>query len=151
MLFRSVENSKEWIENLGVGKPYEESIDTRLEDFILATIYEKLNEQDKANEYYLKISAQTRVRRFSSSELLNALTLRKLNRKQEADKIAENWLARNPDNKIAQWCTAIYNGDEAKASGLITERYSVEESTPWEAVSNDYNFNIIAELFKAIK
>ena len=147
---RSVENSKEWIENLGVGKPYEESLDTRLEDFILATIYEKLNEQTKAKEYYQKISVQTRIRRFNSSELLTALTLRKLNREQEANDIAKNWLAKNPDNKIAQWCTAIYNGDESIASGLISERYSVEESTPWEAVSNDYNFNIIVELFKSM-
>ena len=82
---RSIENSKDWIENLGVGKPYEENIDTRLEDFMQAIAYEKLNEPEKAASLYRK-------GRFSSSELLTAMSLRKTSRTKEADTLAESWL-----------------------------------------------------------
>lgn len=147
---QSVENSKDWIENLGVGKPYEENIDTRLEDFMQAIAYEKLNEPEKAASLYRKVTDNNRKGRFSSSELLTAMSLRKTGRTEEADTLAESWLKENPDNKIAQWCTAVYNGDGAKAAGLLSERHTVEESTPWEAVSYDYIFTIIADLFKSI-
>src|SRR5690606_5074684 len=40
----SLQKSKEWPENLGVGKPYDENIDLRLENYLEALIYEKMNQ-----------------------------------------------------------------------------------------------------------
>ncbi|WP_289005121.1 DUF5107 domain-containing protein [uncultured Parabacteroides sp.] len=75
---------------------------------------------------------------------------RKTGNEQKADILANSWLKDNPDHKIAQWCTTIYKGDKNKATSLFSERYTIEESTPWEAVSYDRIFTIIADLFKSI-
>ena len=41
--------AREWPERLGVGKPYQEDIDERLEQFLLYQCYTKLQEKTKAN------------------------------------------------------------------------------------------------------
>jgi len=43
--------AREWRENLGAGKPYDEDIDCRAEDFLSALCCDKLNNPSKAAEY----------------------------------------------------------------------------------------------------
>ena len=44
-----IEQSKEWPEHLGSGKPYDADIDTRLEDWMSYLSYQHTNNQAKAN------------------------------------------------------------------------------------------------------
>ncbi|WP_455638148.1 DUF5107 domain-containing protein [Parabacteroides sp.] len=148
---RSVEESKVWIENLGVGKPYEENIDTRLEDFILALIYEKLNDSTTAKSYYQKVIGQRKQQKFNSNDLLTALSLRQTGYRTEADNLAKNWLSDQPNSKIALWCTTVYNGEIVNISNFISDKYAPNESTPWESIKTDYNVTIISDLFQSIK
>jgi hypothetical protein len=53
-----VEQSKQWPENLGVGKPYNEDIDLRAEDYLTARCYEKLNNKAQSTIYYNKVKQQ---------------------------------------------------------------------------------------------
>src|SRR5262249_3864593 len=52
--------SKQWPENLGAGKPYQEGVDDRLADWLEALCYEKLNKQDESR------SALNRIVSFKS-------------------------------------------------------------------------------------
>ena len=48
-----VENSRNWPENLGAGKPYDP--DTRFQDYISAYCYAKLGKNELADNYYDRI------------------------------------------------------------------------------------------------
>lgn len=142
---QSVEDSKVWIENLGVGKPYEENIDNRLEDYITAVIYERQNKPDDAKVFYQKIADKyVAGGNAISNELLIAIALQKLGKNTDADRLVTGWLKSQPESKIAQWAIAVFNGDNAKAVDLLQERYTVEDTTPWERASGDFNFNMVS-------
>ena len=149
----AVEKSGLWIENLGVGKPYDNDIDDRLENYILACICEKQGNKPEANIYLEKIISRYTLKirsTFNSNDYITALALRETGNAKEADYLMNNWMGKQSDSKIFQWCNAMYNNEEQKADKLFSERYTIKESTPWEAVSNDYNFNVIVELLKVI-
>ncbi|MDR2917887.1 MAG: DUF5107 domain-containing protein [Tannerella sp.] len=149
----SIEDSKVWIENLGVGKPYEENIDNYLEDYLMAVIYEKQNKQAEATAYYQKIVDKEKGaagRNSLSNELLTAIALQQLGKKDEADRLAAGWLKNQPDNKIAQWATAVFEGDNRKATTLLQEQYTVEDTTPWEQISGDFNFNLVSGILNRL-
>ncbi|KAF5043252.1 hypothetical protein DSECCO2_504140 [anaerobic digester metagenome] len=149
---RSVEDSKKWIENLGVGKPYDADIDERLEDFLMAIILEKQGKEAEAASYYRKITEKGIFGRKSvSNELLVAIAMKKLGNMQQADLVADKWLANQSDSKIGQWATAIYKGNTQLATSLLTERYTVEDTRPWEQATGDANFNLISEILQIIK
>ncbi len=145
-VLKSVESSREWPENLGVGKPYDNMIDSRLEDFLQAKAYTGQNNQQKATELLESVAAY-KTTRFSSGNLLNVLAMRELGRKQEADQIVASWATSYPDNRIAQWCSAIYNNQKEKASGILQERNDPQDTTPWESSFRDSNFDLIIRLF----
>lgn len=46
---KNIENAQLWLENLGVGKPYQEDIDERLENYLMAICYERLGNKNKAD------------------------------------------------------------------------------------------------------
>ena len=149
---RSVEDSKIWIENLGVGKPYATDIDERLEDFLMAIILEKQGKELEAASYYSKIAEKGVFGRKSvSNELIVAIAMRKLGNIQEADLIANKWLVSESESKIGQWATAIYNGNSKQAMSLLTERYTVEDTTPWEQTTGDVSFSLISGILQTIQ
>lgn len=146
----SLEKSKIWIENLGVGKPFDSDIDSRLEDFIDAYIYEKQGLNDKAVSLYKKVADNSRNKEnvFNSNTFLAIKALQKLGKQSEAEEMMGYWAKKHPESKIIQWCCAIYKEDRDKAEKLIQERNNIKESTPWENVRNDYNFNVIVAFFQ---
>jgi hypothetical protein len=46
-----IDKAREWPENLGAGKPYDEDIDSRAEDCLAAFCYHKLNDSVKASPF----------------------------------------------------------------------------------------------------
>jgi hypothetical protein len=52
---KCVDDSEIWSESLGVGKPYDDMIDMRLENYLRAEAYEGLNDEVKAQEYRNKV------------------------------------------------------------------------------------------------
>lgn len=62
-----IEEAKEWPENLGVGKPYEDMIDTDLEDWMTAIVYRRSGNPGKATEFLSKVKDKTLLESFETA------------------------------------------------------------------------------------
>jgi Tfp pilus assembly protein PilF len=115
---KMIEKSKEWPENLGVGKPY--VVDVRIQDYLNIFCLEKLN---RANEgEVLRKSIIDYTNEHSSPSFNNILALKLLKEKGEKDaanaliqKIDKSGMSAGP---VHQWVIAAYNNDQAKISDL---------------------------------
>lgn len=147
-VMRSVEASKAWPENLGVGKPYDNMIDSRLEDYLEAQAAFGQGDPQKASALLSAVAGYKPARSyFGSGNLLSALALRESGNQQEADRMVASWTTDFPENRIAQWCAAIYHGETEKAAGMLRSRDDQADTTPWESSFRDSNFDLIVRLF----
>lgn len=147
-VLKNVETSKEWPENLGVGKPYDSMIDSRLEDYMEAQAYVGLGDKQKAEALLSSVAGYQSARsHFGSGNLLSALALRESGKQAEADRMVASWVTGFPENRIAQWCAAVYNGEKEKAAGMLKSRNDQADTTPWETSFRDANFDLIVRLF----
>ena len=145
---KSVETSKDWPENLGVGKPYDNMIDNRLEDYLEAKAAAGQGDSRKTSALLAAVADYTISRsHFESGNLLSALALRESGKVQEADHMVAAWSTDFPENRVVQWCTAIYRGEKEKAVGMLQSRNDQTNTTPWEASFRDSNFDLIVRLF----
>ena len=145
---KSVVTSKEWPENLGVGKPYDNMIDNRLEDYLEAKAAAGQGDSRKTSALLAAVADYTISRsHFESGNLLSALALRESGKVQEADHMVAAWSTDFPENRVVQWCTAIYRGEKEKAVGMLQSRNDQTNTTPWEASFRDSNFDLIVRLF----
>lgn len=145
---KSVETSKEWPENLGVGKPYDNMIDNRLEDYLEAKAAAGQGDSRKTSALLAAVADYTISRsHFESGNLLSALALRESGKVQEADHMVAAWSTDFPENRVVQWCTAIYRGEKEKAVGMLQSRNDQTNTTPWEASFRDSNSDLIVRLF----
>ena len=143
---RCIESSKDWIENLGVGKPYDSEIDYRLEDYLEAQALPKSN--PKRTQLLEKVAtSKTSKQHFQSAYLLAAMAMKELGQ-AESDQLVDQWTSSFPDNPMAQWCVAVYKGEKEKAARLLDTRTEVNASTPWENVYIDHNFDLLVKLFE---
>lgn len=111
----SISKAKQWPENLGAGKPYDEDIDLRAEHYLEALTYDKTREKEKAKEKYQAIiTSKTSGRRNQITSLITALAYKKTNRYEEGEKLLAAWKEKQPDNKMAQWAYATYIGESPK-------------------------------------
>lgn len=145
---RYIDASKEWPENLGVGKPYEELIDSRLENYLTAKACAGLGEKQKADALLHSVAAyKTMPSRFGSGDLLVALALRESGNEQEANRLVSSWQTNHPSNRIAQWCASVYKGEKEEARKLLSTRTEDSDTAPWEASTRDSNFDLLVRLF----
>lgn len=145
---KSVEDSKKWPENLGVGKPYDNMIDNRLENYLEAKVAKKQGDRQKELEI-LSLVANYKFSReyFESGNLLSALALQELGKVSEADDMVKIWSIRFPNDQKVQWCTAIYHKEYDKAIECLKSRKEQIDSTPWENSFYDSNFDLLVRLF----
>jgi hypothetical protein len=110
-----IAGAKLWPVNLGVGKPYDEDIDERLEDWLNYLCYTNLGDSTTANLSLEKIIAftpkvdNTVMNFLSANQLVSAWAIEK----KFTAKKAEEWLKRQaglyPQNKIMQWSWLVYS------------------------------------------
>ena len=147
-VMKSVGASKEWPENLGVGKPYDNMIDSRLEDYLEAKAVAGQGDGQKASALLSAVAGyQTSHSYFDSGNLLSALALRELGKESEANRMVTSWSTDFSGNRIAEWCTAIYRGEKEKAAEMLKSRKEQTDTTPWEFSFRDSNFELIVRLF----
>ncbi|HEX8037497.1 MAG TPA: DUF5107 domain-containing protein [Chryseosolibacter sp.] len=127
----SVSRAKLWPENLGVGKPYDEDIDLRVENYLESLIYEKTKQTDKAKEKLAQITSAKRSGWRQVNDLVTALALRKEGRADEGETLLKEWKEKQPDNEMADWALSVYRGEQPAT----------------EPEGND-NFTIIREIVK---
>lgn len=143
----ALDASMEWPENLGVGKPYDDQIDNRLEDYIQSRIFAGRGNADKAAMFLKQVAdRQHTSSHFASGHLLTALALRESGQHAKADKWVASWKQTYPNNRIAEWCTAIYQGETNKAAEMLKSRHDQADTTPWETSHRDVDFDLIVRL-----
>lgn len=147
-VLKNVHASKEWPENLGVGKPYDNMIDNRLEDYLDAKAYAGQGNKAKAEELLLSVAGyQFGHSSFGTGNLLSVLALRESGKPSEADRMVASWTTDFPENRIVQWCTAVYHGEADNAAALLKSRNDERDTSPWETSLRDFNFDLIVRLF----
>jgi len=123
-----INDAKKWPENLGVGKPYPEDLDERLEDWMSYLCYQQIGEKKEAQESLQKIiqfkpKIENTVSNFlSANHLVTAWAMEKLGRKTEAVEWLNEQIEQYPDNKILEWCKQVFENKkientEINASG----------------------------------
>ena len=117
----SINRSKEWPANLGVGKPYD--VDERLEDFIALQCYKGMNDKKSIEITQSRITNSTVLQNFSSdtNNFFTAWILKESGKKAEGDRIMKELSDKNANAKNVQWCVAVYTGSLERAKTLAKE------------------------------
>jgi Tfp pilus assembly protein PilF len=116
---KQIEKSKEWPENLGVGKPYD--VYTRIQDYLEIFCLEKLNRSNDAASLSKSIIDYTN-QNYMSPSFSNILAFRIL--KENGETEAVNTLIQKmvnssrSANPIQQWVIADYKNDQVTISDL---------------------------------
>ena len=99
--------SKLWPSNLGVGKPYDEDIDLRLEEWMSYLSYTKSGKTTQAQSSLERI-LQTSRPYPSANDLVTAWAMEKVNGKEKARQWLQERMNKYPDSKILLWVKAMF-------------------------------------------
>lgn len=119
-----IADAKLWPENLGVGKPYEQDIDERLENWMDYLCYTSLGDNEKATKSLQKIVAfepkldNTVLNFLPANQLISAWAIEKTSSAQKAKEWLQNQAKLYPENKIVQWSLEVYT---RKQSTILSE------------------------------
>jgi hypothetical protein len=121
---KHAEEARDWPERLGSGRPYEEDIDERAENWILYQAYTKLGDEPNAQLMLEKIITHSGGRNPSLNNVISALALRKAGREEDGKLFLENILATHPSSEIAKWALDYYEGRNVPVPAEIADRES---------------------------
>lgn len=108
-----IEESFLWPRNIGTGKPYEENIDNRLENWLLAMTWLKAGNPSEAQEYYRKTAASTH-NKSSIYALLQILALYKLGQQEEATTLYNTWSEAQRTENLREWGNTFFTKNKDK-------------------------------------
>jgi tetratricopeptide (TPR) repeat protein len=114
-----IEAARQWPEHLGVGKPYANDNDERLEDWIAYDVYTRQGNKEAANDMLQKISAFTQLQKETGTDygsvnnLISAWAFEKLGQPENAEALLQHWVKKDPQNRLARWALDIYKGQRA--------------------------------------
>jgi hypothetical protein len=119
--------ARNWPENLGVGKPYPDAIDERLEDWLEYKVYTKQAHNATANTVLEKILSAKKAEAGSVNELVTAWALQQKGRQDEAQSILADWRTKQPADVYANWAGRVFNGEPytLPADAETNENYRV--------------------------
>ena len=114
-----LESSKEWPENLGVGKPFH--ADERLQDYLLAVNFELLKDSRKSEQILTNIlSYQNNNKKMvSANELFELLSLKKLGKSAELESSINR--ISNINTIMGKLILALYHNDAAALKEIRTQ------------------------------
>jgi tetratricopeptide (TPR) repeat protein len=109
-----IDDAKQWPINLGVGKPYPEDIDERMENWMIYLCYIKQGKEQQARECLKQIVAfkpqmDNTVKNFlPANHLITAWATEKLNGRTAAANWLNEQIAQYPDDQILLWCKQVF-------------------------------------------
>ena len=112
-----INDAKKWPENLGVGKPYQENIDERMEDWLSYLCYKKTGKHQQAKQSLEKITSfkpriENTVSNFlPANDLITAWAVEKLKSKAEADKWMNEQALQYDNDKMVKWSQSVFDGN----------------------------------------
>ena len=128
--------------NLGVGRTY--ISDERLEDFISALCYQKMNQPEQAKSYEDKIIGTISDRdeeiAWNSTDLITAIVLSKHNQKDAAEKLMNELEVKAANVTGVRWSMAIFKGDSKTARRIAEEPVSAQ-------VRDDRSYPVLLRLY----
>jgi len=117
-----IASARSWPSNLGAGKPYDEDIDERLEDWLSYNCYATMGDKILAKQSLQKIvnfspKIENTVSNFlPANHLVSAWAIEK----SASRKSAEDWIQSQaglyPSNKLVQWSLAMYRNGTSNLS-----------------------------------
>jgi len=119
-----INDAKKWPLNLGVGKPYQNNLDERLEDWMLYLCYQQTGKNKEANESLQAIikfqpTIENTVSNFiPANDLASAWAIEKLQGKVAATNWLNAQVKQYPDNKIVIWCKQVFENKKSAKSGI---------------------------------
>ncbi len=124
-VFKYLNDSKIYLENLGAGKPYDP--DTRLQDYIAAYCETQLGNQKEANNYYQQIIDYSRKHWNNAGDPTNIYIATKVlnahGASQEVKTAFKNW--ENEQNSLRDW--RISAGSSSPKVQWVMAKYYKEE------------------------
>ena len=101
------QQAKEWPENLGVGKPYPENIDERLENWFIYSCYNAMHRQDKANAMLDSVITDSKnvmtSDKYFTNSIITAWAFKQLKKDEDGIKWLGNESSNYSDKNIAAW------------------------------------------------
>ncbi|MEO7394638.1 MAG: DUF5107 domain-containing protein, partial [Chitinophagaceae bacterium] len=119
-----IAEAKIWPENLGVGKPYQNDVDDRLEEWMNYLCYNNINKTKEAQDALQKIIlfkplVENTVSNFlSANHLITAWALQKTGKTTEALNWLDEQIKLYPGNKILLWDKAIFEKTQNVQSNI---------------------------------
>ena len=116
-----IEKAKQWPENLGVGKPYADRLDDRLEDWLSYVRYQQIgNNINAGNNLKAIIAFKPQIENTVSdfipaNTLVSAWAIQKLQGKPAATSWLNQQVKQYPDEKIVIWSRQVFENKAAKA------------------------------------
>ena len=110
---KKVAEAREWPRRLGVGKPYDDLIDTRLEDWMNAMIAIK-SQKPADKEMYLRKVARSTHRVNDYSTLLQCIAWWQLGEKQKANDLFAEWSSLQRNEAAREWGNHFYHNNRDK-------------------------------------
>lgn len=127
-----IDQARLWPENLGVGKPYDESLDGRFEDWLSAQCYTSMKDKVKAETLINQIilftpKVENTVSNFyPSNSLITAMAYERMGEKEKARTFLADMEKAHPGNTGITWSRDVFSGEqhrsipeEKKESNLI--------------------------------
>lgn len=105
-----ISNARLYPANLGVGKPYDENIDSRIEAYMEGLCHEAMKKADKATASWAAVTRQVAVPGINN--LVSAWALRKQGKPEEGETLLNTWAGPTP-SPLAKWCLDVYDGKAA--------------------------------------
>jgi hypothetical protein len=102
-----INDSKLWPTNLGVGKPYDEDIDMRLEDWMTYLIYDRTKKTGLAKSALEKIN-KVKNDNPQPLQLVTAWAMEKQGQKDEAVRWLDQLIQKYPQNKMMLWVKSTF-------------------------------------------
>jgi tetratricopeptide (TPR) repeat protein len=112
-----LQQAREWPEHLGSGKPYEDDVDERPEDWLSYQCLQKSNKKaaaemlDKILTYTTHIDTE---RRPSVNNLVSAWALKEAGKEEEGRQLLQKVIDKHPSNAVAKWALAAFTGEKAE-------------------------------------
>lgn len=105
-----INTAKQWPDNLGVGKPYDEDIDGRAEDYLQALCLTSMKKNAEAGQLFQKVANDNRTGLNDANTVIRALALQKINQPQQADALIEKKISETRNENLKQWLGRVYKG-----------------------------------------
>jgi len=126
-----INEAKLWPENLGAGKPYDEDIDIRTENWLAYLCYKNLNNTKAANETllavvnFMPIRSNTISNFYAGNHLISLWAYAALNQTSQGAEWIKKQQAKFPDNKIMQWASSSYQQKKIQPIAIQSEDATV--------------------------